>query len=129
MTHHPIRSKIARVALTAACVGLFATTLGGCYAEATTGAVVTAEYVPPRVETYPSYYYEGRVVYLVGDHWYYRDGPHWVYYVNEPPVLVRRRVVVREQGVVHHAPRAYPHRHSGPPRRYERHRRHEPHEH
>jgi hypothetical protein len=108
------------------CAG-FVSSLGGCYARARTNAVVTAEYVPPRVETYPSYHYEGRVVYLVGDRWYYRDGPHWVYYVHEPPVLVERRVYVRERGVVHEAPPAYPRRH-GPPRHVER-RRHHHHRH
>jgi hypothetical protein len=61
--------------LLAAGIGLLATTVGGCYARARTGAVVTAEYVPPRVETYPSYEYEGRVVYLVGDRWYYHHAP------------------------------------------------------
>jgi hypothetical protein len=109
--------------LLAVAVGALATGLGGCYARAHTGAVVTAEYVPPRVETYPSYQYEGRVVYLVGDRWYYRDGPHWVYYAHEPDVLVRRRVYVREQGVVHRAPPARPHRHA-PARRHDDRRRH-----
>jgi hypothetical protein len=108
------------------CAGFLAS-LGGCYARASTGAVVTAEYVPPRVETYPSYYHEGRVVYLVGDRWYYQEGPHWVYYAHEPPVLVRRRVYVREQGVVHQAPPAYPRRHA-PARHVER-RRHHHHRH
>jgi hypothetical protein len=102
--------KSRRTWLNAAGAAVLAITLGGCYAQARTGAVVTAEYVPPRVETYPSYQYEGRVVYLVGDRWYYQDGPHWVYYAHEPEVLVRRRVYVREQGVVHRAPPAYPHR-------------------
>ncbi len=111
--------------LLAAAVGVVATSLGGCYARAHTGAVVTAEYVPPQVEieSYPSYQYEGRVVYLVGDRWYYRDGPHWVYYAHEPDVLVRRRVYVREQGVVHRAPPARPHRH-GPARHHDDRRRH-----
>jgi hypothetical protein len=94
-----------------ASTALLAMSLGGCYVQARTGAVVTAEYVPAHVETYPSYHYDGRVVYLVGDRWYYRDGPHWVYYAHEPEVLVRRRVYVREHGVVHRAPPAYPHRH------------------
>lgn len=127
MTHHRRPSMIRGTVLAAVCMGMLATAFGGCYAEATTGAVVTAEYVPPRVETYPSYTYEGRVVYLVGDRWYYRDGPHWVYYVHEPPVLVQRRIYVRDQGVVHQAPRAYPHRHAGPPHRYQERRRHAPH--
>jgi len=68
------------------------------------------------------------VVYLVNDHWYYREGPRWVYYRSEPPVLYQRRTVVhsqptvvRERAEVHRAPPA-PHRYmSAPPapRRYE----------
>jgi hypothetical protein len=120
------RSRSKRPLLVALCVGVVAATLGGCYARAHTGAVVTAEYVPPRVETYPSYYYEGRVVYLVGDRWYYRDGPYWVYYASEPEVLVRRRVYVREQVGVHRAPPAHPRRHPPPRRHHHRdERRHE----
>ena len=76
----------------------------GCYAEARTSGVVTAEYAPAHVEVYPSEYYDGRVVYLVGDRWYYQSGPHWVYYQREPAVLVQRRVVYREAHVVHRAP-------------------------
>lgn len=98
-------------------IALLATSTGvaGCYAEATTGAVVRAEYAPAHVEVYPHEYYEGRVVYLVGDRWYYRDGPHWVYYVREPQPLVERRVIirrahpVRESTVVHQAPPAHRH--------------------
>lgn len=100
---------------------------GGCYAEATTGAVVTTDYVPARVEVYPHEYYDGHVVYLIDDHWYYHDGAHWVYYRQEPEVLVRRRTVihqappavVREQTVVHEAPPAVEHErtvvHEAPP--------------
>lgn len=103
------------------CLALLVTGLGGCYAETRTRAVVSAEYVPPRVEAYPSYTYDGRVVYLVGDRWYYRDGPQWVYYVHEPRVLVERRIYVRDRGVVHRAPSARPQRHYAPParRRYQ----------
>jgi hypothetical protein len=103
-----------RSSLVAVGVALLATSTGvaGCYAEATTGAVVRAEYAPANVTIYPREYYEGRYVYLVGDRWYYRDGPHWVYYVREPQPLVERRVVlrrvhvhpVRESTVVHEAP-------------------------
>jgi len=100
--------------------------LTGCYAEATTGADV--EYAPPvaNVEVYPHEYYDGRVVYLVNDRWYYREGPHWVYYRSEPPVLYQRRTVirtqptvVRERAVVHHAPPAhYAPMHTAPPAHY-----------
>ncbi|HEV8547538.1 MAG TPA: hypothetical protein VGQ57_00900 [Polyangiaceae bacterium] len=86
----------------------------GCYAEAGTSAVVATDAVPAHYEVYPHEYYEGRVVYLIGDRWYYSDGPRWVYYEREPEVLVRRRVViqqsapvVRERPVVHQAPPAH----------------------
>ncbi len=96
---------------------LIASVLGavsGCYAEATTGADV--EYVAPvaDVEVYPHEYYDGHVVYLVNDRWYYRDGPHWVYYRTEPHPLYERRAVIRQQAPVvrertqvHRAPPAY----------------------
>jgi len=78
----------------------------GCYATA--GAYTQADYVeadvePVRVEAHPRYAYEGRTVYLVDGRWYYRRGPHWVYYRSEPAELHRRRVYVER------APRA-PHR-------------------
>jgi hypothetical protein len=90
-------------------------TMSGCYAEATTGADVEYETAAPAVdvEVYPHEYYEGHVVYLVGDHWYYRDGPRWVYYRHEPHVLYERRAVVRpgpvvrERAEVRRAPPAY----------------------
>ena len=90
----------------------------GCYAEATTTGVVRAEYVPAHVEVYPREYYDGHVVYLIGDRWYYRDGPHWVYYTREPVVLVQRRTVIRRGPVV----RERPYVHRAPPARYERQR-------
>lgn len=84
----------------------------GCYAEASTGVATTA-YVPAHVGVYPQEYYDGHVVYLIGDHWYYNDGARWVYYRREPDVLVRRRTVirqappvVRERSVVRAAPPA-----------------------
>lgn len=109
-----IRRSLVAAALCAA--------LSGCYAEATTGADV--EYAEPvaNVEVYPHEYYDGHVVYLVGDRWYYHDGPRWVYYRSEPPVLYQRRVVVheapvvRERAEVRRAPPA-PRRYSAPPAR------------
>lgn len=99
--------------------------MSGCYAEATTGADVEYETAAPAVdvEVYPHEYYEGHVVYLVGDHWYYRDGPRWVYYRREPRPLyerravIRRAPVVRERTEVRRAPPAY--RRAAPPRRVE----------
>ena len=102
-------------------LAIAACALTGCYAEATTGADV--EYAAPvaNVEVYPHEYYDGHVVYLVNDRWYYREGPHWVYYRSEPPVLYQRRTVVvqsqptvvRERAEVHRAPPA--HRYAAPP--------------
>jgi len=101
---------------------LFAST--GCYAEASTG-VVAATSVPPHVDVYPQEYYDGHVVYLIGDRWYYNDGARWVYYEREPTVLVQRRTVirrappvVRERSVVRQAPPARYYQ-SAPAHRYE----------
>ncbi|HET9931673.1 MAG TPA: hypothetical protein VFQ35_13325 [Polyangiaceae bacterium] len=66
-------------------------TSSGCYAR--TQGYVVAEAPPAYVETYPSYYYEGRTVYLVDGRWYTRDSGHWVYYRHEPPELYRYRSV------------------------------------
>lgn len=70
----------------------------GCYAEARTEpAYVDAVYVPPRVDVYPSYYYDGRVVYLVDGRWYFRHPRgHWVYYRREPEPLYRRRIHIQQ---------------------------------
>jgi hypothetical protein len=72
--------------------------VAGCYARARVEpAYVETTYVPARVETYPSYYYEGRTVYLIDGRWYYRQpSGAWVYYRREPPVLYRQRVTIRE---------------------------------
>jgi hypothetical protein len=91
--------------------------LGGSLALATAAtacvATVEPEYavatdVPPDITVYPHTVYEGRVVYLVNDHWYYR-GPdrHWVYYRQVPPPLYERRTtLVRERPYVQAAPPA-----------------------
>jgi hypothetical protein len=82
--------------------------LTGCYAHASTEPVwVEADYTPARIEAYPHTVYEGRVVYLVNDHWYTRERGRWVYYRVEPEPLYRQRVVVQQ------APPA-PHRHAAP---------------
>src|SRR3954454_4367227 len=97
----PTRNVSCRAVLFRCSLVMAATcALTGCYAEATTGAEV--EYAPPvaNVEVYPHEYYDGRVVYLVNDRWYYREGPHWVYYRSEPPVLYERRTVIRTQPTV-----------------------------
>lgn len=111
-------------------LAIAACALTGCYAEATTGADV--EYAAPvaNVEVYPHEYYDGHVVYLVNDRWYYREGPHWVYYRSEPAPLYERRTVivhsrptvVRERAQVRSAPPAHyysaPVRTAPPARRY-----------
>ena len=70
----------------------------GCYARARVEpAYVETTYVPAHVELYPSYYYEGRTVYLIDGRWYYRHPTgRWVYYRREPPVLYRQRTVIRQ---------------------------------
>jgi hypothetical protein len=70
----------------------------GCYARAKVEpAYVETTYVPAHVELYPSYYYEGRTVYLIDGRWYYRRPTGaWVYYRREPPVLYRQRLTIRE---------------------------------
>ncbi len=111
-------------------LGLLAILVGasGCYATAgayTEADYVEADYVPPRVEVYPSYVYAGRTVYLVDGHWYYRRGPHWVYYRSEPRELERRRIYVER--APRHVERE-PRRVEREPREHERHeaRHHHP---
>lgn len=73
-----------------------AATLPGCLAHAR-GEVVydyPVTYVddaPVRIETYPSTYYHGRPAYLVDGRWYYRSGPRWVYFREEPRELYTYR--------------------------------------
>ncbi len=108
--------------------GAILATMSGCYAEATTSGGFDVEYVAPpvvEVEAYPHVYYAGHVVYLIHDHWYYRNGPRWVYYRTEPRVLRERRRVIRrhapavhERARVRHAPPAHP------SSRHHRHRHH-----
>jgi hypothetical protein len=88
--------------------------LGGCYARAgVEPAYVETTYVPAHVERYPSYYYDGRTVYLIDGRWYYRQpGGRWVYYRREPPVLYRQRITVRQAPPA----RPAPHYRQAPPR-------------
>ncbi|HWZ88785.1 MAG TPA: hypothetical protein VNW92_08040 [Polyangiaceae bacterium] len=73
----------------------------GCYAEADAEpAYVDATVAPVDVDVAPQYYYDGRTVYYVNDHWYARDHGRWVYYRSEPEPLARYRVQVQR------APRA-----------------------
>jgi hypothetical protein len=72
----------------------------GCYASAGTTTVAYAEATEAPVEidvvSYPHTYYEGRAVYFYQDRWYYRDGPRWAYYREEPPTLYRQRGYVQQ---------------------------------
>ena len=87
-------------------------TLAGCYG--TTSAYVVAD-APVGVEAYPSSYYDGRVVYWVGDRWYARDGDTWFYYRSEPTHLYDYRA--RWRGYSAPAPpRYYRPYHGGAPR-------------
>ncbi len=87
-----------------ACVGL----TPGCYAHASMDAeYAEPAYIPPTVEVYPHYVYEGRTVYLIDDHWYTRHRGRWVYYRSEPEVLYRHRLTLRASPAhVHVAPPA-----------------------
>lgn len=74
-----------------------AATLPGCMAHARGEVVydypvVTVEAAPARIETYPRAYYHGRPAYLVDGRWYYRSGPRWVYFREEPVELRTYRV-------------------------------------
>jgi hypothetical protein len=72
----------------------------GCYASAGTTTVAYAETTESPIEidvvSYPHTYYEGRAVYFYQDRWYYRDGPRWVYYREEPQILYRQRGYVQQ---------------------------------
>lgn len=107
----------------------------GCVARVTPApAYVEATYVPDDIEYYPHTVYDGRVVYLVDDRWYYREGPRWVYFRDEPAPLYRQRAYAyrqypyyyRQRPYVQQAPRANryyyprqapPYRQGPPPRR------------
>lgn len=75
----------------------FAAALPGCMAHARGEVVydypvVTVEAAPARIETYPRTYYHGQPAYLVDGRWYYRSGPRWVYFRDEPVELRDYRV-------------------------------------
>jgi hypothetical protein len=103
--------------ITALTIWSLACASAGCYATA--GAYTEADYVevdtvPAHVEVYPRYYYGGRTVYLVDGRWYYRRGPRWAYYRNEPVELHRHRVHVRRAPRAPYHYRARPHRRPRP---------------
>ena len=118
---------------------LIATALAGCLAWAGLGSpsVASAQFyvevhtAPSDIEEYPSTYYEGRPVYWYDGHWYYRRGPGWAYYRDEPRPLV----------VYRDSPEWHEHRHyreeryrddrrpPPPPHRHEHRDHHEHHDH
>ena len=78
-------SVVAFAALTSGCG------LSGGVAVRTPSPYVEVSSAPPEVESSPQVVYEGRPTYYYQDHWYYRDGPSWRYYREEPSVLIERR--------------------------------------
>jgi hypothetical protein len=88
-----------------------AATLPGCMAHARGEVVydypvVTVEAAPARIETYPRMNYHGRPAYLVDGRWYYRSGPRWVYFREEPVELRNYRVRHYDSPRYHSAPRS-----------------------
>ncbi len=75
-----------------------ATALAGCYVSTRREpvSITSAEVVPSDIESYPSTMYDGHVVYLYGDRWYYEDRGVWRTYENPPPALVRQRRYVQQ---------------------------------
>jgi hypothetical protein len=116
---------ISRALLSA---GVFAALTSGCGLFGGGGVVVRtpAPYVevasaPVEVETSPQVVYEGRPTYYYQDHWYYREGPNWRYYREEPSVLIERRQHFHAAPVV----RPQPMRHDDDRDRHDRDRDHD----
>lgn len=73
-------------------------------------------------DTYPRYTYDGQVVFLVGDRWYFQGDRGWAYYSSEPPGLwAYRRDYYGRYGYAqtprYGAPPAYQGRFVAPPAR------------
>jgi len=69
--------------------------IDGCVASLPGEPVyVEAAYVPVDLTFYPNTNYEGRNVYYIHDHWYYRDGTRWAYYPQEPRLLHEHRASI-----------------------------------
>jgi hypothetical protein len=97
----PSNDQRFRWLLAAATIAMGGVAAAACTAEVQTRPVAVAEVeevddAPPDVEAYPRTYYEGHVVYLVNDRWYYPRHGRWVYYRREPAELVRRRPYVQQ---------------------------------
>jgi hypothetical protein len=68
----------------AACAFAFAATLVATAAQ----AQIVVEFPPPEfVATATPVYFEGHAAYWSGGRWYYRDGPGWHAYHDEPGYL------------------------------------------
>lgn len=92
---------LVRIAGRAVLLSAMASLFGGCYASASTRpAYAEAYYEPPRVYAQPHTTYDGRVVYLVDDRWYFHDRGSWFYYTAEPEPLYRQRAVIRDRPLV-----------------------------
>jgi hypothetical protein len=61
-------------------------------------AIVYVDAVPPNIDIYPHYYYNGGYVYYVDGRWYRQGQRGWGYYRQEPPELARQQ---------HYAPQPY----------------------
>lgn len=72
------------------CVGA----LSACVATVSPyGDVEVSSFPPPEfIATASPVYFEGHAAYFWGGHWYYRSGPGWHMYRQEPPVLHDHRV-------------------------------------
>jgi hypothetical protein len=79
-----------------------------------------AAYVPSDIASYPHTLYQGQLVYLVNDHWYYRNGSRWVYYQREPDVLVQQRTYIQQAPRAHARSVRVEDRRAGPEERGER---------
>lgn len=110
--------------IAAAFVGCMAWAGFGSPSVASAQVYVVVQTAPARIEEYPSTYYEGRPVYWYDGHWYYRRGPRWAYYREEPRPLI----VYRESPEWHHH-RHYDHRPPPPPHHHDHHDHHDRHHH
>ena len=93
-----------------ALLGLF----GTASAARADGVVIEIGRPPVVIEHYPRAWYGGRYAYYYDNHWYYRRGPHWVYYREEPRPLYEYRNGPRWHEHVHRAPPAHERWHHHP---------------
>jgi hypothetical protein len=112
--------RLARQLLASCAAALAVSTLPGCFG--TTSTYVEAD-VPVDVEAYPRTYYDGHVVYWVGDRWYVQDRGAWFYYRSEPAHLRHYRAYWHDNYVSprrerhYYRPYQYSDRRAAPPAR------------